>query len=84
MSCMGQIKRRWPPVRCFIVERQDHQICPPGRNGSDYSDWQLVATALNNEIRLEDQPTGLQLEFRVKAVNTAGESMPSNSVAVVL
>ena len=38
----------------------------------------LLATVLTN------QPRGPQLEYRVKAVNVGGESIPSNTVAVVL
>jgi len=31
-----------------------------------------------------NQPRGVPLEYRVKAINTGGESVPSNPVAVVL
>jgi len=43
-----------------------------------------VATSLNNEINLTGQLKGLQLEYRVKAVNTGGESNFSNTAAIVL
>jgi len=36
-----------------------------------------------NEAKLEDQPTGCTLEYRVKAINASRESMPSNTVGVV-
>jgi hypothetical protein len=66
------------PVRCYTIERRQ---C----NGSNpYGDWTLAATALNNEAKLTNQPTGTKLEYRVKAINSSGESFPSNTVPVVL
>ena len=46
--------------------------------------WQTVATAILSEITLVDQPRGVELEYRVIAVNKAGDSEPSNTVMVVL
>ena len=43
-----------------------------------------VAIAIESEASLIDPPRGPQLEYRVKAVNVGGESIPSNTVAVVL
>ena len=66
------------PVRCYTIERRQ---C----NGSNpYGDWMLAATALNNEHKLTKQPIGCKLEYRVKAINSSGESMPTNTVSVVL
>ena len=66
------------PIRCYTIERRQ---C----NGSNpYGDWMLAATALNNEYKLAKQPIGVKLEYRIKAVNTSGESFPSNTVSVVL
>ena len=42
------------------------------------------AIALQSESIIMGQPCGSQLEYRVKAINTGGESPPSNTVAVVL
>ena len=61
------------PVRTYIIERRT----PP-------QDWQLARTSLNAEVKLKNQPTGCKLEYRVKAINASGESMPSNTVGVVL
>jgi len=61
------------PIRAYIIERR-----------SNNQDWQLAATALNNEAKLLKQPLGCKLEYRVKAINSSGESMPSNTVGVVL
>jgi len=34
--------------------------------------------------RIENQPTGTKLEYRVKVINASGESIQGNTVAVVL
>jgi len=47
-------------------------------------DWQDVATAILSEITLVDQPEKTELEYRVIAVNKAGEGQASNTVMVVL
>lgn len=67
------------PVRTYVIE-QRYQ--PQG--GGDFSNWQPVGTALETEASLSGQPRGIQLEYRVKAINTGGESVPSNTSAVVL
>ncbi len=46
--------------------------------------WADVATAILSEITLVEQPEKTQLEYRVIAVNKAGEGQPSNTVMVVL
>ena len=66
-------------VRTYVIE-QRHQ--PQG--GGDFSNWQPVGTALETEASLTGQPRGPQLEYRIKAINTGGESSPSNTIAVVL
>jgi len=67
------------PVRNYIIERREQ---PAG--GGEFGVWDIVGTALNNEINLLEQPRGIQMEYRVKAANVGGESMPSNTAAVVL
>lgn len=67
------------PVRNYIAERREQ---PAG--GGEFGAWAIVGTALNNEISLSDQPRNVQMEYRVKAANIGGESMPSNTAAVVL
>jgi len=67
------------PVRNYIVERRQQ---PAG--GGEFGEWSIAGTALNNEINLNDQPRGIQMEYRVKATNIGGESTPSNTSAVVL
>ena len=66
-------------VRSYIVERREQA---PG--GGGFGDWHQIATALEREITLEDQPLDQRLEYRVIAVNVGGASAPTNSVTVVL
>jgi hypothetical protein len=67
------------PVRNYIIERRQQ---PAG--GGEYGAWSLANTTYNCEINLTDQPDNVRLEYRVKAANAAGESLPSNSISVVL
>jgi len=46
--------------------------------------WKDIATAIITEATLVDQPEKTELEYRVIAVNKAGEGTPSNTVMVVL
>jgi hypothetical protein len=66
-------------IRNYIIERR---VQPAG--GGDFGLWEVVDTSLNKEIHLLEQPRGIQMEYRVKAANVSGESLPSNTAAVVL
>lgn len=66
------------PVRNYILERRQQN-----QDGT-FSAWLLVQTTYNPEVSLTDQPDSVRVEYRVKASNAAGESMPSNTVSVVL
>jgi hypothetical protein len=46
--------------------------------------WTDVATAIDSEANLIDQPRAKEFEFRVLAINKAGEGEASNTVVVVL
>nr|VFK68274.1 MAG: Fibronectin type III domain-containing protein [Candidatus Kentron sp. UNK]VFK73511.1 MAG: Fibronectin type III domain-containing protein [Candidatus Kentron sp. UNK] len=46
--------------------------------------WIDAGTAIETETTLSGQPSGRQLEFRVVAINKAGEGQPSNGVQAVL
>lgn len=46
--------------------------------------WEDVATAVITEATLVEQPRTLELEYRIIAINTAGEGEPSNTAMVVL
>ena len=65
-------------VRNYIIERRQQPT------GGSFGMWEIVGTSLSNDIHLLEQPRGIQLEYCVKAVNVSGESLPSNTAAVVL
>jgi hypothetical protein len=65
-------------VSNYIVERR--QLLESG----NFSRWSITGTCHNEKIELNDQPRGIQLEYRIKAVNKAGSSAPSNTEDVVL
>lgn len=67
-------------VRTYIIERRELSHAAGGQP----SQWRQEAIALETTAQLEDQPRATQLEYRIKAVNKAGESEPSNTIAVVL
>jgi len=66
-------------VRTYVIERRAQ---PEG--GGEFGEWAQAGIALESETTLMHQPRGVQLEYRVKVVNTGGESVPGNTVAVVL
>ena len=80
----GVIGLEWTkPVRtkrCFIgyyaVERRQMEPQP--------GPWQYAGSAIDDKVILKAEPLGVRLEYRVKTVNRAGESYPSNIVAVIL
>jgi hypothetical protein len=65
-------------VRNYIIERRCQKV------DGKFDSWKLIATAIQNRITLINQPQKSILEYRVKAVNISGESMPSNTIVVVL
>ncbi|WP_417910766.1 hypothetical protein [Candidatus Electronema sp. PJ] len=42
--------------------------------------WQIIGTAVSTSVALSGQPHGNTLEYRIIAINSAGESLPSNTV----
>lgn len=58
----------------YRIERREL----PGGN------WTMAGTALESEATLTNQERGKECEYRVIAVNKAGESDPSNTVTAVL
>jgi len=65
-------------VRTYLIERRE-QV-----SGGAFNEWHQVGVALDSELTLTDQPRNVQLEYRVIAVNNGGNSLPSNTAAVVL
>jgi hypothetical protein len=69
-------------VRFYSIERRQIQSNRDGR--APVGPWCNVNSTINNEIALKTEPTGLRLEYRVRAVNKGGESPPSNTITIVL
>ncbi|MBI5094618.1 MAG: fibronectin type III domain-containing protein [Candidatus Hydrogenedentes bacterium] len=46
--------------------------------------WALVSISLKREATLTNQERGKDWEYRVIAINKAGESAPSNTVTAVV
>ena len=78
----GEVKATWErPTEggtpaCYMIERHV--------TGEEGASWVNAGTSTGIEATLTDQERGKELEFCVVALNRAGESLPSNSVTVVL
>jgi len=70
-------------VQTYIIERRE-LVPDESEKGAAFSEWSHAAISLETKAVLKDQPRGVQLEYRVKAINKAGQSRPSNTIAVVL
>ncbi|MEQ8819469.1 MAG: fibronectin type III domain-containing protein [Sumerlaeia bacterium] len=76
------IRLTWKPpargtggkVAVYVIERQD--------NGE--GEWLRVDNAYDTEIKLSNQPRGMDMRFRVSAENQKGTSVPSNVITVSL
>jgi len=79
----GNLWFEWEPIGVssishWVIERREQSAA------GEFGPWASAGTAANTSCHLIDQPRGVGLEYRVKAVNAAGESQPSNSVSTVL
>ena len=78
----GEVKATWErPIEggtpaCYMIERRV--------SGEEGATWVSAGTVVAVEATLTDQERGKDLEFCVISLNRAGESLPSNSVTVVL
>jgi len=61
-------------VAAYKIERRERPEGP----------WADAGIAMESEVTLSDQERGKEWEYRVVAVNKAGEGMPSNTVMAVL
>lgn len=61
-------------VASYNIERRERPEGP----------WQTVSLAMTTETTLHDQDRGKEFEYRVSAVNKAGEGEASNTVMAVL
>lgn len=83
-----------PPVTCKAVTISATLANRgPGRSTAAYKiqrhprpegPWGDVSMAIESEITLSDQTRGTEWEYRVVAVNKAGEGVSSNTVMAVL
>ena len=64
-------------ISYYAIERRQMQPKPADL-------WQHAGSAIDDQVILKAEPLGVRLEYRVRAVNKAGESYPSNIVAVIL
>jgi len=53
-------------------------------SGETVSSWRIAGATALTEMTLTEQERGKTLEYRVIAINKAGNSLPSNTVTVVL
>jgi hypothetical protein len=65
-------------VRSYKIERSD--LAAGGLPGP----WTEITTTFDCNITLANQPRGIEMHYRVTAINPAGESMPSNIATAVL
>jgi len=64
-------------VRNYIIERRQP-------NGDGIGDWPMIQISYSTQATMRNQPLGIQLEYRVRAANTAGTGPFSNTVSVLL
>ncbi|MEX2243903.1 MAG: fibronectin type III domain-containing protein [Fimbriimonadaceae bacterium] len=67
-------------VGFYRVERRVRTLA--GAQTEDWGAWQL--TPIESEITVTGLERGVEYDFRVIAVNAAGDSVPSNTVTLVL
>jgi hypothetical protein len=65
-------------VRNYILQRR----LLTGKEA--FGKWEFIGISYDCRIILTGQPRGIRLEYRVNAVNTAGDSNPSNTQALIL
>lgn len=64
----------------YRVERRVKDLS--GQVTEEWGVWQQTTTA--SELSLSNQPRGVEIDYRVFAVNVNGDSVPSNTVTAVL
>jgi hypothetical protein len=80
----GELKLEWQkpadggPVRNYIIQRRDQNACEV------FGPWRNAGLAYDATIGLVRQPRGVRMEYRIVAVNKAGESSPGNTISAVL
>jgi hypothetical protein len=77
------------PVRNYVIERRQSTLrsiatAEDGQIGDGISDWSIFQIAYETQMTLRNQPLGIQLEYRIRAANTAGTGPFSNTISVIL
>jgi len=81
-SGLGTAKASWKrpvnggPAVCYMIKMR--------ASGGGEGSWVSAGTFFKVEVELTNLERGKDVEFHVVALNRAGESLPSNSVTVVL
>ena len=70
----SQFRRSLRKTAAYKIQRRERPSGP----------WTDASMAIESEITLSDQTRGTEWEFRVIAVNKAGEGLSSNTVMAVL
>jgi hypothetical protein len=78
-------------VRNYCIERRQLALRSPdfveakdGQSGDGISEWTIANISYNTQTTLRNQPSGIQLEYRIRAANNAGTGPSSNTVTIVL
>jgi len=66
-------------VSNYRIERSDQ---PEG--GGLPGPWTLIITSYGENVTMQNQPRGIEMQYRAIATNAAGDSMPSSIATVVL
>ncbi|MCK4629141.1 MAG: fibronectin type III domain-containing protein [Sedimentisphaerales bacterium] len=66
-------------VSSYRIERSDQ---PEG--GGVPGPWTLITTSYSENVTMQNQPRGIEMQYRAIATNAAGDSMPSSIATVVL
>ena len=61
----------------YIIERREE-------TDGNFTKWAAIANSYKTQIILAGQPHGIKLEYRIKAINTSGQSQASNTVSVII
>jgi len=77
--CVRRIQTQGPP---WAIPHSEFHI--PQSTGSAFGNWEKAGMVLETQTLLTHQLQRSEVEYRVIGVNSAGISVPSNTVAVVL
>ena len=66
-------------VSSYRIERSDQPV-----GGGVPGPWTLMTTSYQATVTMDNQPRGIEMQYRVTATNAAGDSVPSNIATVVL